>query len=294
MDILPTLLSFHHYIPFFCHSTRPSALTVLAPVIPSIFMFTRLALNNFRSWLKSYFIFKAFSDHPLKNISDTTFPYLVLLSSFLIFLQTITTTRYSVYFISCMFLYSKLQGGIICFVHWVRLCSLCTVQTCKASVHTLHNCSVLTELMNMIRQSFMQLKNMDKFSYKSIVKYKNSTNFFRMFFILGSWLFLLLNKVKWVTFDFALALLLPRMSSASPLYFLRANPSFTGSIMHCPNLCTWILMPLPHPSFTAPLTFHLTINLSLSQTDHKILEARDYDYIISVACVFKIVLAHTR
>ena len=61
MDIVPTY-HFSYLISFFCYSTRPSTLTASALVVLSTSVFTRLALANFRSWLKSYRISKAFPD----------------------------------------------------------------------------------------------------------------------------------------------------------------------------------------------------------------------------------------
>lgn len=56
----------HHSSHLFLFSVTQlgQVLSVLALLMPSTSTFTRLALANFRSWLKSYLSFKAFSDHP--------------------------------------------------------------------------------------------------------------------------------------------------------------------------------------------------------------------------------------
>lgn len=77
----------HHSSHSFLSSVtqRGQIPSVLQLLIPSTSTSTRPALTNFSSWLKSYLIFKAFSNHALKNTSATTFRYPVLSILLLLF-----------------------------------------------------------------------------------------------------------------------------------------------------------------------------------------------------------------
>lgn len=102
MDIVPTY-HFSYLISFFCYSTRPSTLTASALAVLSTSVFTRLALANFRSWLKSYRISKAFCDRSLKNTRATTSPYPTLPP---LFFSKPTDILY-ILLIYCLFLHSN-------------------------------------------------------------------------------------------------------------------------------------------------------------------------------------------
>lgn len=166
----------HHSSQAFLSSVtqRGQIPSVLQLLTPSSSTFTRPALTNFSSRLKSYLIFKAFSNHPLKNTSATTFRYPVLSILLLLFcskafFSTVFLPPDILYilFIACFSSVSSQGHNLFHSLGLAVQPVYCTSLGSSAS-STTQVLGIYWLNEHMIRQSFMQLKTMANFHIKSI------------------------------------------------------------------------------------------------------------------------------